>query len=252
MIDKTQNLIRFSLIGITAYIFADILHEVVGHGGVCIIQGHQIELLTSVYFRSSPGSLVTDIGGPMSNLIFALIIYLILNRTKSLTLITRLLLLNMMAYNLFWFSGTILQSSFSKTGDWTFAMTEINIGMFGKFILVVVSIMAYSFSIKLIKVQVTKFTLHFSEFQLKQSIYYSYFAAAISAIIAGLFFKANRGHAAFEALLEMVASLPILFIAIGNKVNLAIYESKSGYIFNFLVCLLFIVFCLTLGQGYSH
>jgi hypothetical protein len=251
MAAKTQNLITFSLIGIAAYMFADILHEVVGHAGACLIQGHKIELLTSVYFRSSPGSIITDIGGPVSNLLFALLIYLILNQTKSLSLLSRLFLLNMMAYNLFWFSGTILQSSFSKTGDWAFAMTEINIGIFGKFILIIGSIVAYIFSIKLIKAQVTKFTSYFSEFQLKQSIYYSYFAAAIGAIIAGLFFKANRGHAAFEALLEMIASVPILFIIPANKVNPVTYETKSRYIFTIITCLLLIMFCLTLGRGYS-
>ncbi len=231
--------------------FADILHEVVGHAGTCLMQGHKIKLLTSVYFRSSPGSIITDIGGPVSNLFSALLIYFILNRAKNLILLSRLLLLNLMSYNLFWFSGTVLQSSYNKTGDWSFAMTEINIGMFGNFILVVGGIAAYIFSIKLIKAQVINFTSYFPEFQLKQSIYYSYFAAAIAAIIAGLFFEANRGHAAFESLLEMIASLPILFIIIGNKATHSIYETKSRYIFSIAVCLLFIVFCLTLGQGIS-
>lgn len=249
MTSKTQNIINSSFTGIAAYLFADIIHEVIGHAGACLLQAHQVELLTSVYFKSSPGSIITDVAGPVSNLLFGLLIYLILNQRKSLSLFTRFLLLNIMAYNLFWFSGTILQSGFSTTGDWTFAMAEISTSSFGKIILVTAGLIAYSVSIKLTKAAVTKFTSHFPSFDLKQSIYTAYFAAAIAATITGLFYSPGRLHAALEALLEMTASLPILFIKNGNTVSGSTYQTKPNLIFNILVCILFIVFCLTLGQG---
>src|SRR5215470_6235351 len=38
-------------LGIAAYLIADVLHEVVGHGTACLMSGARITLLTSVYFR---------------------------------------------------------------------------------------------------------------------------------------------------------------------------------------------------------
>ncbi len=246
---KSKWIITISFIGVAAYMCADILHEVVGHGGTSLILGNKITLLTSVYFRSNPGNFITDIGGPISNLFFALLIFVVVKQKKNLSLLSMFLLLITMSYNLFWFSGTILDSGFNRMGDWSFAIKKLNIGTFGIPVLVIAGVVAYSFSIKLIKVQLIQFKLHYPEFLLKQSIYYSYFAATITAIIAGSLFMPDRIHSAFEGLLEMIASLPILFIIPGEKTEINNYGLKTNLILNIVIFILFIVFCLTLGRG---
>ena len=247
---KIKNIITFSLIGATAYMFTDIIHEVIGHSGTCLMLGDKITLLTSVYFRSVPGNFIIDLGGPLFNLLFGILIFYILKRRKDLSVLTRLLFLLTMSYNFYLFSGTILQSSFSKTGDWAYTMKQLNIGMFGKALLILAGITAYYISIKQIKAQFIKINLYFAEFPLRQSIYYSYFAAAIVAVIAGLFFAPARATAAREGLLEMIASLPILFIGSRDRIKVEAYETKSRHNFNIIIFILFIVFCLTLGQGF--
>ena len=247
---KIKNIITFSLIGVSAFMFTDIIHEVIGHSGTSLMLGNKITLLTSVYFRSVPGNFIIDLGGPLSNLLFGILIFYILKRNKDLSVLYRLLFLLTMSYNFYWFSGTILQSSFSKMGDWTYTINQLNIGMFGKALLILSSITAYYFSIKLIKAQFIKIKLYFSEFPLRQSIYYSYFAAVIAAVIAGLFFAPARATAAREGALEMIASLPILFIVSRDRIKVDAYETKSRLSFNIIIFILFIVFCLTLGQGF--
>jgi hypothetical protein len=246
---KSKWIITMSFIGVAAYMFADIIHEVVGHGGTSLILGIKITLMTSVYFRSNPGNFIASIGGPMSNLFFALLIFVILTQKKNLSLLSRLLLLITMSYNLFWFSGTILDSGFNRMGDWSYAIKKLNIGAFGMPVLVIAGMMAYYFSIKLIRVQLIQFNMHYPGFPLKQSIYYSYFAATLTAIIAGLLFMPDRIHSAFEGLLEMTGSVLILFIMRKEKTEINNYKLKSNLIFNIAIFILFIAFCLTLGRG---
>lgn len=247
---KTKEIITFSLIGIAAYIFADTIHEVIGHSLACLIIGQHITLLTSVYFRSTPGSVITDLGGPIANLIFGLLIFFVLKHRENMPILTMFLLLLLMAYNFFWFSGTILQSSFSKTGDWTYAIKELNIGSFGKPLLIIVGIDAYYLSIRLIGTHFKKFSSLYPGFPLKQSIFYSYIAAVAAAAIAGLFFSPDRIHAAFEGLLEMIGSIPILFMVSRKKVKLESLEIKPDMFLNATILVLFIIFCLTLGRGF--
>ena len=248
---KLTSLITFTLIGVAAYMLTDIIHEVIGHGGVCLLIGQKITLLTSVYFRSEPGSVITDLGGPISNLLAGLVLFYILKHRKDLPILTRLLLFLTMSYCFYWFSGTILQSSFSKTGDWTYAVKQLNIGPYGKPLLIILGIIAYHFSIKLSRIHLKKIDLFFTGFPLRQFIFYSYFSAALAATIAGLFFSPNRISAAREGLFEMIASLPILFIIPQKEVKVEADEIKLyNFAFNFIVIILFVLFCVTLGKGF--
>lgn len=125
MEEKIKSIVTVSFIGIIAYMCTDVIHEVIGHSGTCLILGNKIDLLTSAFFKSSPGSFITDLGGPVSNLLFGVLTYFILKSVVNKSLLSSFFLLNLMSYNFFWFSGTILQSSFSKTGDWTYFMTVL-------------------------------------------------------------------------------------------------------------------------------
>jgi hypothetical protein len=60
-----KNILNYSLIGIAAYIFADVIHEVVGHSGSCILLGYKIKLHSSVYFKSNPAGILVSICGPL-------------------------------------------------------------------------------------------------------------------------------------------------------------------------------------------
>ena len=246
---ESKNKLTFALLGIAAYILADTFHEVIGHGGGCLIVGQHINLISSAFFRSSPGSYITDLSGPIVNLILGSLIFVYLNREKNLPFVYRFLLLLTMAYNLFWFSGTILQSGFSKRGDWTYFISQMNIGTFGKPLLVVAGIAAYYFSIRLVGKQFQLFNSKFSEFPLKKAVHYSYIAAVVAAMIAGLFFAPDRINAAKEGLLEMIGSLPILFIRIEQKEQTENFGPGNNIILNVTICLAFVLFCSTLGHG---
>ncbi len=125
---KIKDIITISLIGIMMYIMADTIHEVIGHSFTCLMLGCKITMLSSVYFRSDPGNYLVSLGGPLSNLLFGLLILSFLSSKKDLTPLSRFRLILLMAYNLFLFSGTIISSTFSNAGDWTFALKKIVLG----------------------------------------------------------------------------------------------------------------------------
>ncbi|HYX07023.1 MAG TPA: hypothetical protein VE912_09860 [Bacteroidales bacterium] len=61
MNEKTNSIITSDLIGITACIITDIIHEVIGHSIAALIAGYDIALLTSVYFKSNPANFIISL-----------------------------------------------------------------------------------------------------------------------------------------------------------------------------------------------
>ncbi|SHG83914.1 hypothetical protein SAMN04488109_2077 [Chryseolinea serpens] len=247
MMGKKINLFYVATTGILSYMIADILHEVVGHGVTCIIIGNKVELLTSVYFKSSPGNAAVDIGGPFANLIFGCLTFYVLRKTSF----ARLLLFQVAAYNLFWFSGTILHSAISN-GDWTFAINEIIAEPFGKLLLIISGILSYILVIRYLNTYLdAALKNNQGEPLAKQDIFVSFLFAAAAALLAGLLFKPDRLQAAMEGLLEMAASLPILFLKFRENSFAENHNFSRLRFFGLIVCVLYLFFCLTLGQGIS-
>ncbi|MEZ4792178.1 MAG: hypothetical protein R2783_01485 [Gelidibacter sp.] len=250
MNEKANNIITSSLIGITAYMCTDILHEVIGHGSAALIAGYDIMLLTSVYFKSNPINFIIGLCGPISNLFFGLLLFVILGLKTLNSSLFKLLLTTIMAYNLFWFSGTLVQSGFDQIGDWTYAIEHLHIGTFARPLLIVVGITAYLVSIKLVANRLYNLNFSFAKISLKQSILYAYFFGVLAAMVAGLFYGPDRIAALKEGLLEMIASFPILFIVTrtngGKKQAITV---KTNWVFYFSVCVAYILFCFTLGKG---
>ena len=246
MSDQNNKLFYLATVGILSYVVAGIIHEVIGHGGTCLIIGNKIELLTSVYFKSSPGNILVDIGGPTANLIFGGLIFYIVTKTSF----AKLFLFQVTAYNLFWFSGTILHSAISKTGDWTFAVKEIVSEPYRKILLIIAGILFYIIILRILNFYLS---IKNKEQQIepltKKNIFYSFIFASVAAFVAGLFFQSDRLHSALEGLLEMAASLPILFLKFRNNSFNENYRFSPNYFFGFTVLILYLVFCLTLGKG---
>ncbi|MCB0747130.1 MAG: hypothetical protein KDC90_06645 [Ignavibacteriae bacterium] len=248
MNEKANSIITSSLIGILAYVCTDIIHEVIGHSSAALIAGYDITLLSSVYFKSNPINFIIGLCGPLSNLFFGILLFVILKNKTFKSSLNKLFLTALLAYNLFWFSGTIIESSY-KTGDWTYAIAQLNIGALTKPLLIIVGIISYLLSIKLVANRFSDLKFKFSKITLRQSTYFAYFFGVLAAIVAGLFFAPDRIAASKEGLMEMVASLPILFINKKDSEDNKQLTDKTNWIFYFAVLVTYILFCLTLGKG---
>ncbi|HVZ96385.1 MAG TPA: hypothetical protein VG847_05885 [Chitinophagaceae bacterium] len=246
---KSKWILTIVSAGILSYIIADIIHEVMGHAGTCLGLGHRITLLSSVYFKSNPGSFITDIGGPLANLFFGLLAYFILKKIKGFTIITAFFLLTLMSYNLFWFCGTIVESGFSNDGDWGYLMEQFKIASFTEPVLLFLGIIAFLISVKLVTGRLYNIHAIFPDFPLKPAACYAYTGAIAAAAIAGLFFPTDKMHTAVQGALEMVSSLPVLFINNYDKIKSDFPQPAPTLILAIIALIIFISFCLILGNG---
>ncbi|MCB0497029.1 MAG: hypothetical protein KDC79_12895 [Cyclobacteriaceae bacterium] len=249
MNQKANAITTSGFIGIAAYICTDIVHEVIGHGGAALLAGIDISLLSSVYFKTNPGNYLVSLSGPLANLIFGIVLLTILSFKPSKTNLALLFLTTLMAYNLFWFSGTIVQSALSKTGDWTHAIARLTSDDWVKPLLLIFGILSYWLSIKLSSNRIANLNFGFLQISLRQIMLYAFLFAAVSAYVAGLFYTPDRLGASKEGLMEMVASLPILFLTKMKQKETIQATAKTPWVFYISVFTGYILFCFLLGKG---
>ena len=129
---------------------------------------------------------------------------------------------------------------------------EIIAEPFGKLLLIISGILSYILVIRYLNTYLDA-TLKKNQGEplAKQDIFVSFLFASMAALLAGLLFKPDRLHAAMEGLLEMAASLPILFLKFRENSFAENHNFRRLRFFGFTVCVLYIFFCLALGQGIS-
>jgi hypothetical protein len=235
-------------LGVLAYLSADSIHEALGHGGACLLQGGHIRLLTSAYFHGAPGSAWTDAGGPLANLAAALVCAILLRRqmaSPGWRLFFRLAL----AFNLFWASGQMVYSAVSGKDDWAFALADHGPRDLGRPALGAVGVLLYGWGVAAL---VRGLASDGAGPQARRRrLLIPYVAAGLAACAAALLYRPDRFGALHEAALETFGANLGLLLAL---------RSKSPAIAPFLPVprrrgallaagLAFLAFAATLGRG---
>jgi hypothetical protein len=234
-------------IGIAAltFITACFFHEVLGHGGACLLGGGQITLLTSVYFHCDIGSVITDLGGPFANLLLGLAAYALLEwRNWSANL--RQILVLTIAFNFFWFAGCILESAVVDKSDFAYFLHTLNItpSWLGNLTLGIVGLLVYWFSMKIISKHAYQ----------RSSLVISYVVAGLVSCGAALFFMGSVVPALREAALESFGSAAGLLLIARKKSHDLPYSSlyissTNSYGWLGAGILAIIIFVIFLGRG---
>jgi hypothetical protein len=118
--------LRFALLGGLAFTSACVAHEALGHGGACLLTGGKVLLLTSVYFRCTPGLPGVDAAGPLMNLWVAAIAMLALRRLRTPSY-GRSFVALVAVFNALWGAGYFLFSSVTYQGDWAFVLRDLHV-----------------------------------------------------------------------------------------------------------------------------
>ena len=103
-----------------AFVAACVAHEVVGHGGACLLGGGTIDRLSSVYFHCSGADLPADLGGPVASAVLGLAALALLRRGQR-GAAARAFLAFSFAINLLWVVGCLLWSSLAAQSDFAYA-----------------------------------------------------------------------------------------------------------------------------------
>ncbi|MGA8151579.1 MAG: hypothetical protein WB952_11560 [Terriglobales bacterium] len=115
--------ITIAAIAVLAFVFADVGHEVVGHGLGFLIAGGRSGIFTTTRLIETQrlgdrGGRIFDLGGPLGNLVFAGLAWLGQRLFRRSAPGLRLLLWLLMAFSLFWGFGYLIFCGVFNRGDW--------------------------------------------------------------------------------------------------------------------------------------
>jgi hypothetical protein len=244
-------------LGIAAYLIADVLHEVVGHGTACLMSGARITLLTSVYFRCSIRTPVIAAAGPTANLVASGLVWLVQRHHGIADARVRLLILLMFAFNFFWGAGSMVYHSITNQDDWAIAVAELQPLWLWRVGLVVLGSALYVIGVRRVLRSVSGFVAAVdtasATHRARRLVLVPYAAAGVAACFAAAFYTFDPVRAVREGALEVVASVGGLLPALPNvKLRdvlppLSHIERSGKWIGSVAVAL--VVFTALLGAG---
>ena len=222
-------------LGVLAYFATDAIHEVLGHAVACVLQGNRILLLNSAFFRSAPGSFVTDLAGPGANLAAALALALLLRREGPPSP-ARCFLRLLCAFNLFWASGEMVVSALTGRDDWGFAIATLPSPGVWRALLGAAGVLLYHQGARMLR----RHGLGRAQGRIL------YAAAGLAACAAALAYAPDRLAAVREAALETFgANLGLLFMA--SRSAAGPLPRRRGWVL--AAALALPLFAATLGRG---
>lgn len=196
-------------IGLLAYVSADVMHHVAGHGGACLLTGGTINLLSSVFVDCSLRGSAIDLAGPFANLIFGAFALLLSTRANDLTL--KLFWILASAFNLFWFEMQMTFSALTRTDDWAWALQQFGVPNAGRYALITIGLIAYRLTIRLIAKQAAPYAS--SESRIRKIMIVCWISAGLIALATGIFDR-NPANAIWHYALpqSMLLSIGLLFV----------------------------------------
>jgi len=111
------DLWTIAAIAIVASAIADVIHEGIGHGGMCAATGGQPLALSTVHFDCSADARLVAAGGTLANLIFGVLFWVAARAVKQIAS-WRYFFWLLMTFNLFEAGGYFLFSGIGNIGDW--------------------------------------------------------------------------------------------------------------------------------------
>ena len=104
-------------VAIVAGVIVDLIHEGLGHGGMCLVTGGQPLVLSAVHFECSADTRLVAAGGTLANLIFGILAWGAARAIRQ-SVLWRYFFWLLMTFNLFDAGGYFLFSGIGKIGDW--------------------------------------------------------------------------------------------------------------------------------------
>lgn len=142
LLRKAPDVWTISAIAIVAYVIADVIHEGIGHGGMCILTGGHPLALSSVYFQCEREGRLVAAGGTLANLAGAFFSW-IASRFVVRSTRLRYFLWLLMTVNLLECGGYFLFSGVANIGDWAAVIQGLQPPWLWRIALTLVGVAAY-------------------------------------------------------------------------------------------------------------
>lgn len=114
---STPDLLTMIAVAIVATVITNVIHEGLGHGGMCVATGGKPLVISSVHFDCGGENRLVAAGGTLANLLFGALFWAI-GRAVRRSSSWRYFFWLLMAFNLFDAGGYFLFSGVGNFGDW--------------------------------------------------------------------------------------------------------------------------------------
>ena len=242
---KANDIPTIVACGVLAATLAAVCHETIGHGTSCRVEGGQLVLLTSIWFRCQGATSITYVAGPIASLACGLTGLIFLRRARKN--ITRLVLSLFSAFSLFWFAGQLISQPITNKDVWSIIADRLQWPPFWRPIAIILGISSY-----VLTLQMLRRTLHSGAPVRGQAILIGYLAGVASAAIAGLMWAAMPMRSAVEAILTLgVNSIGLILIALSAEEhrNLSHVRILRSIPLIAVSAAAFLIFVLVQGRG---
>jgi hypothetical protein len=249
--------VTLAAVGVAAYLIADVVHEVIGHGTACLLHGARITLLTSVYFRCSLRTPFIAVAGPTANLVAAGLAWFVQRRYRLTDARFRLLVLMTFAFNLLWGAGSMVYHSITNQDDWAIAVASLEPLWLWRIALVVLGSGLYVIGMRRVVRTLSVFVAadpSSASDRARRLVLVPYAAAGAAACVAAGFYIPDPLRAVREGALETyAASVGVLFPAVwivkpADALTPLPYIEWSGRWVG-AVAVAFMIFSALLGYG---
>jgi hypothetical protein len=187
--------LTIAAIGLLVGVFADFIHEGLGHGGACLLVGGKPLLLTSMNFdwddSGFPRSALRIVaaGGTIANLLAGALALAMLRRAPSAVHLHYFLWL-FAAVNLYVGTGYFLYSGASNIGDWANFIAGLPAHWLWRVLLISIGAASYFLCVRIMVIKVTALTGGEPEVRYRYAnllMLIPYVVGAILSVVAGLF-----------------------------------------------------------------
>jgi hypothetical protein len=142
-VQANDDALTVCAISLVAAIFADVMHEGLGHAVTALLSGTQSGVLTTVAWSSDFDSRLVAAGGTLANLAAALFFWIALRSARSASVRLRFFLLTSLAFNLFTGTGYFFFSGVTNFGDWAAVIAGLQPYWLWRTILVLAGVASY-------------------------------------------------------------------------------------------------------------
>lgn len=237
-------------LGLLAMCMEPFDHEALGHGGVCLLLGGHIHLLTTSLFRCDVRSVWIDPAGPAMNLSIGLLALIARTLVPLRFSKARLFLILVTAFSFFWEAGYLILAMLRQNGDlYSFARDMLgNVTLVERLIAVALGLLLYRATSRLTSRALL--TIGSSARASRAVARTAWLAATLGIVLAT---GAGKWRGLSDAVMEIgLASFPLLLIPHDKDEGPQSSSSPAiarSYPVIALSLIVFAVFVATLGRG---
>ncbi len=248
---KIASTFTLLAVAVTAFFVADVAHEGLGHGGMCLASGGRMLSLSTTYEACSIRSRAIDGAGPGMGLVVALVAWMWLRLAPPRSQNLRAFLCLLFAFTAFWNVGYLIYSGLLDRGDLKFVVAGLEPAIAWRVVLVVFGVIFYAAAMRVVGASLARNFSDGDGWRPQNFALIALLGASVLAAAGGVFDPRGPGIILSDALPSALGSAGLVWVGFVLHRRLPALRiatpTSPAWIVAGLVCATF--FVAVLGPG---